>query len=194
MLCIPAAGGEFEAAISKDGQAREHALLAYTLGVKQIIIAVNKMDTIAWSEARYNEIKKEVSTFLEKTGYKLDNPKNPIYFIPISGFHGQNMLELATAEMPWYKGPTLIEALDQMREPKRPLELPLRLPLQDVYKIGGASSGGQDEPAPASEFPPPPPLPPRLHSRHWHGTRGPRRDGHPQARHDCHLRPPHGVD
>ena len=138
MLCIPAAGGEFEAAISKEGQAREHALLAYTLGVKQIIIAINKMDTIAWSEARYNEIKKEVGAFLEKTGYKLDNPKNPVYFIPISGFHGQNMLELATAEMPWYKGPTLIEALDQMREPKRPLELPLRLPLQDVYKIGGA--------------------------------------------------------
>jgi elongation factor 1-alpha len=137
MLCIPAAGGEFEAAISKDGQAREHALLAYTLGVKQMIVAVNKMDTVAWSEARYNEIKKELGIYLEKVGYKLDNPKNPIYFIPISGFHGQNMLELATAEMPWYKGPTLIEALDQMREPKRPLELPLRLPLQDVYKIGG---------------------------------------------------------
>lgn len=184
MLCIPAAGGEFEAAISKDGQAREHALLAYTLGVKQMIVAVNKMDTVAWSEARYNEIKKELGIYLEKVGYKLDNPKNPIYFIPISGFHGQNMLELATAEMPWYKGPTLIEALDQMREPKRPLELPLRLPLQDVYKIGGAWSFACTRLCAAT------PQCSLFACRHRHSSRGPRRDGHPQARHDGHLRPP----
>jgi len=138
MLVIPAATGEFEAAISKEGQAREHALLAYTLGVKQMIIAINKMDVASppWSEARYAEIKKEVSTFLEKTGYKLDNPKNPIHFVPISGFNGDNMLDRST-NTPWYKGPILIEALDEMREPKRPSDLALRLPLQDVYKIGG---------------------------------------------------------
>ena len=93
MLVVPAAGGEFEAAISKDGQAREHALLAFTLGVKQIIIAVNKMDTCQYSEARYNEIKKEMGDYLVKVGYKLDNPKNPIYFVPISGFQGDNMIE-----------------------------------------------------------------------------------------------------
>jgi hypothetical protein len=93
MLVVPAAGGEFEAAISKDGQAREHALLAFTLGVKQIIIAVNKMDTINYAEARYNEIKKEMGDYLVKVGYKLDNPKNPIYFVPISGFQGDNMIE-----------------------------------------------------------------------------------------------------
>jgi elongation factor 1-alpha len=136
MLVVPAAGGEFEAAISKDGQAREHALLAFTLGVKQIIIAVNKMDTIQYAESRYNEIKKEMGDYLVKVGYKLDNPKNPIYFVPISGFNGDNMIERST-NMPWYKGPILIEALDEMREPKRPTDLPLRLPLQDVYKIGG---------------------------------------------------------
>lgn len=136
MLVVPAAGGEFEAGISKEGQTREHALLAYTLGVKQMIVAVNKMDTCAWSEARYNEIKKEVGAYLEKVGYKLDNPKNPINFVPISGFNGDNMLE-RSANMPWYKGPILVEALDEMREPKRPTEFPLRLPLQDVYKIGG---------------------------------------------------------
>ena len=95
MLVVPAAGGEFEAAISKDGQAREHALLAFTLGVKQIIIAVNKMDaaTPPYGEARYNEIKKEMGDYLVKVGYKLDNPKNPIYFVPISGFNGDNMIE-----------------------------------------------------------------------------------------------------
>lgn len=89
-----------------------------------------------WAEARYNEIKKEVGAYLEKVGYKLDNPKNPIHFVPISGFHGDNMLE-RSANIPWYKGPILVEALDEMREPKRPVEFPLRLPLQDVYKIGG---------------------------------------------------------
>jgi elongation factor 1-alpha len=136
MLVVPAAGGEFEAAFSKEGQGREHALLAYTLGVKQMIVAVNKMDAANWSEDRFNEIKKEVGLYLEKVGYKLDNPKNPIYFVPISGFNGDNMIE-RSSNMGWYKGPILIEALDEMREPKRPLELPLRLPLQDVYKIGG---------------------------------------------------------
>jgi elongation factor 1-alpha len=136
MLVVPAATGEFEAGISKEGQTREHALLAYTLGVKQMIVAVNKMDTCGWSESRYNEIKKEVGDYLVKVGYKLDNPKNPIYFIPISGFNGDNMLEKSD-NLPWYKGPTLVEALDEMREPKRPTDLPLRLPLQDVYKIGG---------------------------------------------------------
>jgi len=136
MLVIPAATGEFEAAVSKDGQAREHALLAYTLGVKQMIVAVNKMDAIKYAEDRFNEIKKEVTVFLEKVGYKVDNEKNPIRFIPISGWVGDNMID-RSENMPWYKGPILIEALDTMREPKRPFDLALRLPLQDVYKIGG---------------------------------------------------------
>ena len=136
MLVCPAATGEFEAGISKDGQTREHALLAYTLGVKQMIVCVNKMDTCDWKEERYNEIKKEVGDYLTKVGYKLDNPKNPINFVPISGYLGDGMLEKSD-KMSWYKGPCLIEALDEMREPKRPTDLPLRLPLQDVYKIGG---------------------------------------------------------
>merc|ERR1711862_143383 len=69
-------------------------------------------------------------------GFKLDNPKNPIHFIPISGFQGENMITRSD-KMGWYKGPYLLEALDQMRVPKRPVDKPLRLPLQDVYKIGG---------------------------------------------------------
>jgi elongation factor 1-alpha len=101
-----------------------------------MIVAVNKMDAAGWKEERYDEIKKEVGAYLEKIGYKLDNPKNPIFFVPISGFNGDNMVDRSD-NMPWYKGPILLEALDQMREPKRPTELPLRLPLQDVYKIGG---------------------------------------------------------
>jgi len=136
ILIVAAGAGEFEAGISKEGQTREHALLAHTLGVKQLIIGVNKMDIAEYKESRYKEIKEEVTAFLKKVGFKVDNPKNPIHFIPISGFQGENMIE-RSAKMPWYKGPYLLEALDQMRVPKRPVDKPLRLPLQDVYKIGG---------------------------------------------------------
>jgi len=134
ILVIASGTGEFEAGISKNGQTREHALFAYTLGVKQMIVLVNKMDdkSVNWSEARFNEIKNEVSNFLKKIGY---NPEK-IPFVPISGWLGDNMLEKST-NLTWYKGPTLIEALDGITEPKRPVEKPLRIPLQDVYKIGG---------------------------------------------------------
>ncbi|KAL1230678.1 Elongation factor 1-alpha [Trichinella spiralis] len=146
VLVVACGTGEFEAGISKNGQTREHALLAYTLGVKQIIVACNKMDTTepAFSEARFNEVVTEVSNYLKKIGY---NPKT-IPFVPISGWHGDNMLE-ASDRMPWYKGwsierkegnasgKTLLEALDAILPPTRPTDKPLRLPLQDVYKIGG---------------------------------------------------------
>jgi len=134
VLVIASGTGEFEAGIAKNGQTREHALLAYTLGVKQMIVLVNKMDdkSVNWSEARFTEIKNEVSNFLKKIGY---NPEK-IPFVPISGWLGDNMLEKST-NLTWYKGPTLLEALDAVEPPKRPSDKPLRLPLQDVYKIGG---------------------------------------------------------
>jgi len=146
VLIVAAGVGEFEAGISKDGQTREHALLAYTLGVKQLIIGVNKMDSTApaYSGARFGEIEKEVSGYIKKIGY---NPKT-VAFVPISGWHGDNMLEAST-NMTWFKGwsverkegnakgTTLIEALDAILPPTRPFDKPLRLPLQDVYKIGG---------------------------------------------------------
>merc|ERR1712115_482271 len=132
--------------ISKNGQTREHALLAFTLGVKQLIVAVNKMDSTEpkYSEKRFTEIVSEVSNYIKRIGY---NPKT-VAFVPISGWHGDNMLE-PTSNMPWYKGwtqtrkegnasgKTLFEALDNVIPPMRPSSKPLRLPLQDVYKIGG---------------------------------------------------------
>ncbi|KAK8575619.1 hypothetical protein V6N12_063287 [Hibiscus sabdariffa] len=134
VLIIDSTTGGFEAGISKDGQTREHALLAFTLGVRQMICCCNKMDatTPKYSKARYDEIVKEVSSYLKKVGYNPDK----IPFVPISGFEGDNMIERST-NLDWYKGPTLLEALDQVSEPKRPSDKPLRLPLQDVYKIGG---------------------------------------------------------
>merc|ERR1719357_2099959 len=147
VLIVAAGTGEFEAGISKEGQTREHALLAYTLGVKQLIIGVNKMDSTTpspYSETRFNEIQKEVSGYIKKVGY---NPK-AVAFVPISGWHGDNMIEEST-NMAWFKGwnierkegkasgKTMMQALDSIVPPTRPTDKPLRLPLQDVYKIGG---------------------------------------------------------
>jgi len=146
VLIVASSTGEFEAGISKNGQTREHALLAYTLGVKQLIVGVNKIDNTEppYSEARFNEISKEIGAYVKKVGY---NPKT-VAIVPISGWHGDNMIEPST-NMSWYKGwsteskdgkasgKTLLEALDNVAPPKRPTELALRLPLQDVYKIGG---------------------------------------------------------
>jgi len=142
VLIVAAGVGEFEAGISSNGQTREHALLAYTLGVKQMIVAINKIDSTEppYSEERYKEICKEMEGYVKKVGYKPEK----IPFVPISGWHGDNMLE-QSANMKWYKGWktadgsgfTLLEAMDNISPPERPTGKPLRLPLQDVYKIGG---------------------------------------------------------
>jgi elongation factor 1-alpha len=134
ILMIASGVGEFEAGYAKTGQTREHALLAFTLGVKQMIVCINKMDdkSVNYSKDRYTEIKEEITKFLTKVGYKTD----AIPVVPISGWNGDNMLT-RSPNMAWYKGPTLLEALDAIVEPIRPVDKPLRLPLQDVYKIGG---------------------------------------------------------
>jgi elongation factor 1-alpha len=134
ILMIASGVGEFEAGYAKTGQTREHALLAYTLGVKQMIVCINKMDdkSVNYSADRYNEIRDELTKFLGKCGY----PVKKMEFIPISGWVGDNMLTRSD-NTKWYKGPTLLEALDAIKPPKRPIDKALRLPLQDVYKIGG---------------------------------------------------------
>ena len=140
ILMISSQAGEFEAGVSKDGQTKEHALLAFTLGVKQMCVGVNKMDhpSVNYSKERFEEIKKEATTFLKKSGYKTDG----IPFIPFSGLSGENMLKKGDPKtgkdsMPWNKGPSLVEALDTMVAPVRPTDKPLRLPINDVFKISG---------------------------------------------------------
>jgi len=134
ILMIASPPGEFEAGYSKTGSTKEHAMLAFTLGVKQMIVGINKMDDkqVEWNQARYEEIKKELGSYLGKVGYKAAT----IPFIPISGWTGDNLIE-KSSKCAWYKGPCMLEALDEIVPPKRPTDLPLRLPLQDVYKIGG---------------------------------------------------------
>merc|ERR1719399_1852901 len=99
-----------------------------------MIVACNKMDdnTVKYDQARYEEIKGEVGSYLKKVGYK----PMKIPFVPISGWSGDNMID-RSPNMSWYKGPYLLEALDKCNPPKRPTDKALRLPLQDVYKIGG---------------------------------------------------------
>ncbi|CAF2088591.1 unnamed protein product, partial [Rotaria magnacalcarata] len=100
LLMVSASDGEFEAGISKYGQTREHTLLAYTLGIKQIIIGVNKMDTTRppYSEDRFNEITLEVIKCMQKIGYQ----SHVITIIPMSGFYGDNLVQHSD-KMPWFQ-------------------------------------------------------------------------------------------
>ena len=132
ILVVSSGKGEFESGFGKDGQTREHALLAYTMGIKQVVCAVNKMDSHDYSEERYNEIRTEVLSYLKLVGFQEKN----VNFVAYSGFVGDNLVEKSD-KMPWYKGDTFLEALDKVDPPSRPFEKPLRLPLQDCYKITG---------------------------------------------------------
>jgi len=136
---ISAKKGEFETGVSSEGGTKEHALLAFTMGIKQLIVAVNKMDadSVLYSEKRYQEIKKEAAAFLKKIGF---NPEK-VPFVPISGWAGDNIID-KSANMEWYKGPTLVDALDNVVPPKRPVDKPLRIPIQDVFKIDSIGTVG----------------------------------------------------
>jgi len=137
VLFVSAKRGEFEAGIGPGGQTREHGFLAFTLGVRQLVVAVNKMDdaSVNWSQERYNEVKNEVSRMLKMVGYKVEK----IPFVPTSGWTGDNLVKQSD-KMPWYKGPPLIDALDTFELPPKPLDKPLRIPVQDVYSITGVGT------------------------------------------------------
>jgi len=137
ILMIAAKQSEFEAGWGAQGSTKEHMTLASTLGVKKLIVCLNKMDDADYSQKRFDEVRKEVKSWLEKKGiYKKAK------FIPISGLKGDNLIEKST-KMPWFEdkkkycAKTLLEVLDTIKPPKRPTDKPLRLPLQDVYKIQG---------------------------------------------------------
>jgi len=113
-------------------QTKEHVFLARTLGVQQLIIAINKMDMKDYDEAAYNKVKEDVTKLLKTVGYKPEE----VLFVPEAALVGENVVK-KTEKMPWYKGPTLLEAINQLKEPEKPVDLPLRLPIQDVYNITG---------------------------------------------------------
>ncbi|MFA5930995.1 MAG: translation elongation factor EF-1 subunit alpha [archaeon] len=123
---------------AKDGiqpQTREHAFLAQVMGIKHIVVALNKMDEVNYDEARYKVLKEEVTKLLTGSGYKADNVK----VVPISSWRGDNVVK-KTDNMKWYAGKSLLETLDDLQAPPSPVDKPLRIPLQDVYNIKGVGA------------------------------------------------------
>ncbi len=137
ILVVSARKGEFEAGMSPEGQTREHLLLAKTMGIEQVIVAVNKMDApdVNYDQKRYEQVASILKKFMKGLGYKVDQ----IPFIPISAWKGDNLIE-RSPNMPWYNGPTLVEALDSLNPPAKPVDKPLRIPIQNVYSIPGAGT------------------------------------------------------
>jgi len=134
ILVVSARKGEFEAGMSPEGQTREHAILTKTMGIDQLIVAVNKMDATEppYSKERYLQVKETLGKFLKGLGYNPDK----VPFIPVSAWTGENLIE-RSPNMPWYDGPVVVEALDMLQVPPKPIDKPLRLPIQDVYSISG---------------------------------------------------------
>ncbi|MDP2947685.1 MAG: translation elongation factor EF-1 subunit alpha [Nanoarchaeota archaeon] len=111
-------------------QTTEHVSLLRTMGVNNLAILINKMDVVGYSEEKFNEVKKKVTEIIGKVGYK-DVP-----FIAGSAFMGDNIAK-KSSKMPWYTGPTVLEQIDKFPKPEKPTNLPMRMPIQDVYEITG---------------------------------------------------------
>ncbi|MBI5332528.1 MAG: translation elongation factor EF-1 subunit alpha [Candidatus Aenigmarchaeota archaeon] len=123
---------------TKDGiqeQTKEHTYLAKVLGVQQMIVALNKIDAVNYDEKRFNEVKAEVEKLLKGVGFKIDT----VQFVPVSAYLGDNAVKKSD-KLPWYKGPTIMEALDKLNYPEQPIDKPLRMPIQDVYSITGVGT------------------------------------------------------
>jgi elongation factor 1-alpha len=116
-------------------QTKEHAYLAKVLGVGQMIVAINKMDAVGYQESKYKETVEAMTKLLKGIGYKTDTMR----FVPTSGYLGDNVAK-RSENMAWYKGPTLVEALDEFTVPHQPVDKPLRIPIQDVYSITGVGT------------------------------------------------------
>lgn len=125
VICVAANEGVKE-------QTKEHVFLARTLGVKELIVAVNKMDMPKYSEDKFKEVKGQMETLLKSIGYKPES----IPFVPIASYPGDNVVTKSD-KMSWYTGPTLLETLNNINKPEKPIDLPLRMPIQEVYNIKG---------------------------------------------------------
>ncbi|KZT39634.1 hypothetical protein SISSUDRAFT_623284 [Sistotremastrum suecicum HHB10207 ss-3] len=134
LLVVDAAAGEFEAGFDRGGQTREHLVLVRSLGVSQVVVAINKMDQVSWSRQRYEEIMGLLQTFLMQTGFAVQR----IQFVPVGAMLGVNLVDTnqpeAEALRKWYSGPTLADLLDVLTPPPRLIESPMRLPLTNVFR------------------------------------------------------------
>ncbi|XP_062506221.1 HBS1-like protein isoform X2 [Corticium candelabrum] len=136
ILVVDARPGEFEAGFQAGGQTREHAVLARSLGVTQLAVAVNKMDAIEWLQGRFNEIVQKLGQFLKQAGFR----ESDVKYIPCSGLTGVNLIQLVEKNelSMWYKGPCLVDRIDAFKHVQRPLEKSFRCSVSDVFRIGGS--------------------------------------------------------
>lgn len=135
ILVISAKEGETDTAIAPGGQAREHAFLLRTLGVGQIIVAINKMDDSNYSEQAFKAAKEKAEKLIKSVGYKVES----VPIIPVSGWKGDNLVK-KSENMKWWTGKTLLETFDEFKLPEKPVGKPLRIPIQDVYTITGVGT------------------------------------------------------
>ena len=135
VLVLSAKEGETDTAVAPGGQAREHAFLLKTLGVNQLIIAINKMDDSKYSEDAFKSAKEKGEKLIKSVGFKVDT----VPIIPVSGWIGDNLVK-KSENMPWWTGKTLLETFDDFILPEKPTGKPLRLPIQDVYSITGVGT------------------------------------------------------
>ena len=112
-------------------QTKEHVFLAWTLGIKQLIVGINKMDVMKYDQKKYEETKGLLEGLFKIVGFRPEQ----LMYLPVSGLKGDNVKE--KGGLGWWTGPTLLQALDEFKMPEKPTQLPLRLPLQDVYSITG---------------------------------------------------------
>eukprot|EP00004_Rigifila_ramosa_P006029 TRINITY_DN1670_c0_g1_i2.p1 TRINITY_DN1670_c0_g1~~TRINITY_DN1670_c0_g1_i2.p1 ORF type:complete len:707 (+),score=173.96 TRINITY_DN1670_c0_g1_i2:1837-3957(+) len=135
VLVISARKGELETGFDRGGQTREHAMLAKTLGVRKLIVVINKMDTYDWGIERFQECEGKIAPYLKQIGY---NVQKDVTFIPVSGLGGENLKDRVPASLcPWYKGPSLLEAMDSLQAFDRNYDASLRMPVVDKYKDMG---------------------------------------------------------
>ncbi|KAI9310075.1 P-loop containing nucleoside triphosphate hydrolase protein [Dichotomocladium elegans] len=137
VLVVDASTGGFESGFDANGQTKEHALLARSLGVQQMIVAVNKLDTLNWDQGRFQAITEKLGVFLTQAGFKKSN----LSYVPVSGLTGENLTKKSTL-VEWYTGPSLLDLIDAFEPPTRALDKPLRLGVTDFFKGGFSASGG----------------------------------------------------
>ncbi|KAJ9105170.1 hypothetical protein QFC19_003630 [Naganishia cerealis] len=139
LLVVDASPGEFEAGFDRGGQTREHALLVRALGVRELIVGVNKMDVVEWSQDRFEDIQDSMRPFLQAAGFAQEKTM----FVPVAAMAGVNLVHGDEPKLKsWYNGPTLVDILDKVEVPRRPIDTPLRYPISNVFKGQSAVSSG----------------------------------------------------
>ncbi|KAI9512735.1 EF Tu GTP binding domain-containing protein [Russula earlei] len=142
LLVVGASTGEFEAGFDRGGQTREHVVLVRSLGVTQIVVAINKLDLVDWSKGRYEDICHQLKPFLVQSGFQ----SSKTHFVPVGAMSGVNLVNREGQDAiplnTWYSGPTLVEDMvDRLQPPRRDITSPSRFPVSNVFKGQGSTTG-----------------------------------------------------